>query len=84
MNAYASSSDRYTPFQRNLEDLLNSVEAELHQAAAYVDRVIVPEVRREAGTAARTLARHLDRLADHLYPLNGSDAPNSPEGKSGL
>jgi hypothetical protein len=84
MNAYASSNDRYTPFQRHMEDLLNSVEAELHQAAAYVDRVIVPEVRREAGTAARTLARHLDRLADRLYPLNGPDRPNNPTGTSGL
>jgi hypothetical protein len=28
----------------------------------------VPEVRREAGSAARLLASHLDRLADRLHP----------------
>ena len=75
MNTYAWSNDG---FGRRVEYLMESVEAEIRQAAAYVDRVVVPEVRREAGGAARILAGHLERLADRLDPLGQSDR------KSGL
>ena len=70
MNAYASSNDG---FGRRLEDLMESVEAEIRQAVSYVDRVVVPEVRRETGGAARVLAVHLERLADRLDPLHARD-----------
>jgi hypothetical protein len=70
MNAYASSNEG---FGRRLEDLMESVEAEIRQAVSYVDRVIVPEVRRETGGAARVLAVHLERLADRLDPLRARD-----------
>jgi predicted GNAT superfamily acetyltransferase len=40
----------------------------LGEAVGYVDRVVVPEVRREAGSAARLMAAHLERLADRLNP----------------
>jgi hypothetical protein len=79
MNAYASSNEG---FGRRLEDLLESVEAEIRQAVRYVDRVVVPEVRREAGGAARVLAGHLERLADRLDPLHARQGEAS--GKRGL
>jgi hypothetical protein len=70
MNAYASYNDRNEPFGRRLEDLFKSFEAEVRHAVTYVDQVVVPEVRREAGGAARVLAGHLERLADKLDPLD--------------
>jgi hypothetical protein len=70
MNAYASSNDG---FGRRLEDLMESVEAEIRHAVSYVDRVVVPEVRRETGGAARVLAVQLERLADKLDPLHARD-----------
>jgi hypothetical protein len=79
MNAYASSNEG---FGRRLEDLMESVEAEIRQAVSYVDRVVVPEVRREAGGAARVLAGHLERLADRLDPLHARQREAS--GKPGL
>jgi len=56
------------------------------RAVAYVDRVMVPEVRREAGGAARLLAVHLERLADRLHPLPERDGERDgePAGKRGL
>jgi hypothetical protein len=80
MNAYATSDSQ---FGRHLEDLIDSVHAEIRHAVTYTDRVIVPEVRREAGTAARLLAGHLERLADRLHPQPASD-PNSPGRDRGL
>jgi hypothetical protein len=73
MNAYASPDDGFNGFSHRVEEIMESVETEIRHAAAYVDRVIVPEVRREAGTAARVLAGHLDRLADRLHPQDGPD-----------
>jgi len=81
MNAYASPNDQSDRFGRRLEALLDSVEVEVRQAVEYIDRVIVPEVRREAGGASRVLARHLERLADRLHPLNDLDDSG---GKRGL
>jgi len=75
MNAYASSQNG---FGRRLEDWMENAEVEFRQAVSYVDRVIVPEVRREAGGAARMLAGHLERLADKLHPLDEAN------GKRGL
>jgi len=63
MNGYAYSEDA---FSRRLEQWIDRVEAELGDAAEYVDRVVMPEVRREAGSAARLMAGHLERLADRL------------------
>jgi hypothetical protein len=74
MNAYASSNEGFGGFGRRFEDLMESVEAEIRQAVSYVDRVIVPEVRRETGGAARVLAVHLERFADRLDPLHARDA----------
>jgi len=83
MNAYASSND---VFSRRVEELMEGIEAEVRHAVAYVDRVMVPEVRREAGGAARLLAVHLERLADRLHPLPERDGERDgePTGKRGL
>jgi hypothetical protein len=79
-SAYSTGQphDNHEAFRRSMRDLLNAVEVEFRQTVAYVDKVIVPEVRRETGTAARVLARHLNRVADHLHPLDPQD------GKQGL
>jgi len=63
MQGYATPQD---DFRRRAEHIIDRVESELHDVVGYVDRVVVPEVRREAGSAARLLAGHLDRLADRL------------------
>jgi hypothetical protein len=65
MNAYASSAD---DFNRLMEDILSSIKAEVRHAVDYVDRVVVPEVRRESGSAMRTVAIYLERWADKLDP----------------
>lgn len=69
MNGYAPYDEA---FGRRIEDVIgrfiHEVETEIGHAVGYVDRVVVPEVRREAGSAARTLAGHLNRLADRLDP----------------
>ena len=75
MNAYASSGD---VFSRRVEEWMENAQVEIRHAVAYVDRVIVPEVRREGAGAARVLARHLERLADKLHPVD------EPGGKQGL
>ncbi len=76
MHAYASphdQNDQSDRFGRRLEALFESIEIEAREAVAYIDQVIVPEVRREAGSAARVLAGHLERLADRLHPLDDSE-----------
>jgi hypothetical protein len=65
MNAYATNAD---VFSRRLEEILAEADVELRQAVAYVDRVVIPEVRRESAGALRTLAVHLNRLADKIDP----------------
>ena len=70
MNAYASSQSGFGEFGRRLEDWMENAEVEFRQAVSYIDRVIVPELRRETGSAARLLAGHLERLADKLHPLD--------------
>jgi hypothetical protein len=79
MNVYASPNDG---FSRRVEELMENIETEIRHAATYVDRVVVPEVRREAGGAARILAGHLERLADRLHPLQ--DRNGEQDGKRGL
>jgi hypothetical protein len=64
MQGYATPQD---DFRRKAEQLIDRVEAEFKDVVGYVDRVVVPEVRRESGNAARLLAGHLDRLADRLH-----------------
>lgn len=71
MNAYATSGES---FGQRMESLWEHIEEEFHHAVGYVDRVIVPEARREAGSAARSLARHLERLADRLDPAGARQA----------
>ena len=73
MNAYASPNNQSERFGPRLQALFESIEVEAREAVAYVDRVIVPEVRREAAGASRVLARHLVRFADHLHPLDDID-----------
>jgi hypothetical protein len=65
MNAYASSADN---FSRQFEEFMTGVTDEMRHAVAYVDAVIVPEIRRESGSAMRTMAIHLERWADKLDP----------------
>lgn len=63
MQGYATSQD---DFRRRAEQWIDRAEAEFQDVVTYLDRVVVPEVRREAGSAARLLAGHLERLADRL------------------
>jgi hypothetical protein len=65
MNAYSSSGDE---FRSRLEQWMESVETEIGHAVAYVDAVVVPEVRRESSGALRLIAGHLERLANKLHP----------------
>lgn len=80
MNAYASPNDQSDRFGRRLEALFESVEVEVRDAVAYIDRVIVPEVRREAANASRVLAGHLERLADRLHPFDNMDGSDRKRG----
>jgi hypothetical protein len=80
MNAYASPSDH---FSRRVEEFFENARSEIRDAVTYIDREIVPEVRREAGTAARILARHLDQLADRLHPQTEYENVRH-DGKQGL
>ena len=79
MHAYATPEDS---FSRRMEALWEHVETEFHYAVGYVDRVVVPEVRREAGSAARVVAQHLERLADKLHPLSAT-GPADANGRQG-
>jgi hypothetical protein len=81
MNAYASPNNQSDRFGPRLQALFDSIEVETREAVAYIDRVIVPEVRREAAGASRVLAGHLVRLADRLHPL---DSMHDSDGKRGL
>lgn len=67
MNTYASSQTA-EDLEGRIEDWMNTASQELRHAVAYVDTVVVPEVRHEAANALRALAGHLDRLADKLDP----------------
>jgi hypothetical protein len=90
MNAYASPNGNFDNFGQRMESLWEHIEDEFHYAVGYVDRVVVPQARHEAGGAARTLARHLNRLADWLDPAYAASqaAPQRPpapqEGNGGL
>lgn len=79
MHAYATPEGS---FGQRMEALWEHVEEEFHHAVGYVDRVIVPEARRETGSAARVVARYLDRLADRLDP-NGTNATGSQTSRQG-
>jgi hypothetical protein len=65
MNAYAHSTD---DFSRRMEEVMDTVSAEMRHAAAYVETVVIPEVRRESSGALRLLAGHMERLAERLHP----------------
>ena len=67
MNAYATSGDT---FARSVEQMIETVELEVRHAVAYVDAVIVPQVRKESSSALRLLAKHMERLADSLQGEN--------------
>ncbi len=47
---------------------MDAATHELRHAARYVDTLVVPEVRREAGGALRLLAGHMESWADKLDP----------------
>jgi hypothetical protein len=67
-NAYARPGTGFGDFGRSVDEWLDRAAAEVRHAVAYVDQVIVPEVRHETGGAMRTLAVHLERWADKLDP----------------
>ena len=69
MNAYAGPGTGFSDFGRSVDEWLDRAKAEVRQAVAYVDQVIVPEVRHETGGAMRTVAVHLERWADRLDPV---------------
>lgn len=65
MTAYTWPRDS---FSQRMEEFMNAASREFRQAVDYTDKVIVPQVRREAGSGIRSLAQHLDRFADVLDP----------------
>jgi hypothetical protein len=71
MHAYASQTQE---FSRQVEEFMEGVTAELRHAALYMEKVVVPEVRRDSGRALRAIADQLDRFADKV----------DPDGKRGL
>jgi hypothetical protein len=79
MDGYPYSDEA---FNRRVEQIIDRVEMELAHAVSYVDSVVVPEVRREAGSAARMLAGHLERLAERLShpPMNPNLHPYRKQG----
>ncbi len=79
MQDYASSRNPYgSGFGQRVEEAVDDVAYELRSAVAYVDRVVVPQVRRESSGALRLLAGHLEKLANTLHPYTPkSDAPSS-------
>lgn len=86
MHAYApphnSPNNGEDNFGRRIEEAVTGVAEEILHGVAYVDAVIVPQVRREAGILARVLAGHLDRLADTLHPsANVHSGPASGAGR---
>jgi len=74
MNAYAYQAGN---FSRRFEEVMDNVSAEVRESIAYVDAVIVPEIRQESSAALRKLAGHLERLADRLHQGNGSGQQQS-------
>ena len=64
MNAYTSSGSN---FARSVEDVVESIREEIQHSVDYVDAVVIPQVRKEAGAALRLLAGHLERWADSLH-----------------
>jgi hypothetical protein len=76
MNAYASPSGS---FSQSFEETMDTLERELHRAVAYVDRVIVPQVRVESAGALRTLAGHMERWADKLDPESARTPGNQQQ-----
>jgi hypothetical protein len=72
MNAYAATDENFT---RRMEEILASAEGEFREAIAYVDRVVIPEVRRESAGALRELAVHMVRLADWIDPASANSYP---------
>jgi hypothetical protein len=72
MNAYSSSGDQFSRrLEQWIEEWTENAETEIRHAAAYVDAVVIPEVRRESSGALRTIAGHLERLAAKLHPDDG-------------
>ncbi len=71
MNAYAGTTEDFT---RQAEEWMGEFGAEFQHAASYIESVLMPEVRREAGSALRELAMHLDKWADQLDPQLDSPA----------
>ena len=76
MNAYATSADVFT---RRLEEILSDADGELRQAVAYVDRVIIPEVRRESAGALRLERRSGSRKAADAGRARGYEIDSSPK-----
>ena len=68
MQAYAGPRTGFSDFGRGVDAWLDRAAAEIRHAVAYVDQVIVPEVRHETGSAMRTVAVHMERWADKLDP----------------
>ena len=65
MVSYASTADS---FGRRFEEMMEGFHTEIRNAVAFVDAVVIPEVRRESGSAMRTAAIHIEKLADKLDP----------------
>ena len=68
MYTYAGPRTGFSDFGRSVDAWVDRASAEIRHAVDYVDRVIVPEVRHEAGGAMRMVAMHLERWADKLDP----------------
>ncbi len=77
MQGYATTGEGFSGrTAERIEEWMDTVATELRQAVNYVDRVVVPEVRRESASGMRVLARHLERWAESLDPVRSDSAGN--------
>jgi len=71
----------YAPggFGRRIEEAMELIQMELRHAVAYVNDVVVPQVRRESITAMRSVADTLRNLADRLDRQPDQQPPKGPQ-----
>ena len=62
---------------RRIDEAIARIEAEVRQAATYVNDAVIPQVRSESISALRTVADSLRKFADQLDE-SGQRPPKPP------
>jgi hypothetical protein len=63
---------------RRIDEAIARIEAEVRQAATYVNDAVIPQVRTESISALRTVAESLRKFADQLDE-SGQRPPQPPK-----